>query len=566
MGNNYALVIGVRKSGRLPLLDGAIADAHAFAEWASAPSKNYSVKLVTDENAPVTVDRLKNEIKGIISDDVDRLLIFYSGHGFCSQAGDYWLLSDYDRDSDEAVNLFQSMRNARRLGIGQIAVFSDACRSSLRTGASVSGRVIFPMPSRSARTTAPYDEFLSTDIGDESQEIPGEDPAKSYGIFSQCLLSALRGLEPDAVKDRADRKVISSVGLAEWLEKIVPLQSGKIPGGVVQYPAITPSWREPDDEYAELQTGFFGNRPVFTEIFRRYSRKGAPEVQQIESAAVARVAQAEVERKNQVMERTQAFLASRGRESFETHQGLTVVGSRVTDVAAAPGLRIDLFEEAGLWHVRGYGTPHSVALHCESGLWIAGTLLPDFVGTLVVGNEGTESLNYAPPRSYHEERNWSLRGEKIVAEWNALLGIGRRAAPRDWEAFADETRQTKRINPALGVLAAYAYERSGLIDQIANVGWHFMKDNGFIPFDIISLLTAYGDAKSLIHEQGPTPAEIVVAGGFPMLTQGWAMLDPDSGAKPELVRLRAGLTGSVWTTFNAEVGRQFADMVKRGVI
>ena len=191
VSGRYAIAIGVRKSGRLPRLEGAIADARAFAEWASAPGRDYIVKLVTDEDDAVTVDRLKREINTILGEDVSRLLIFYSGHGICGQAGDYWLLSNYDRDSDEAVNLSQSMRNARRLGIGQIAIFSDACRSSLNNAAMVSGRVIFPVPSGSARMTSPYDEFLSTDIGDAAQEVPDEDPAKSYGVFSRCLLTAL---------------------------------------------------------------------------------------------------------------------------------------------------------------------------------------------------------------------------------------------------------------------------------------------------------------------------------------------------------------------------------------
>src|SRR5271154_7153794 len=105
MGERYALTIGVRKSGKLPRLDGAIADAHAFSEWASAAGQSYIVKLVTDEDEAVTVGRLRAEIDKILEDDVSRLLIFYSGHCICGQIGDYWLLSNFDRDSDEAVNL-----------------------------------------------------------------------------------------------------------------------------------------------------------------------------------------------------------------------------------------------------------------------------------------------------------------------------------------------------------------------------------------------------------------------------------------------------------------------------
>jgi hypothetical protein len=574
MGRRYALTIGIRKSGRLPQLDGAIADAHAFAEWAGAPGQDYLVKLVTDENDAVTVDRLKGEIKAILDEDISRLLIFYSGHGICSQAGDYWLLSNYDRDSDEAVNLFQSMRNARRLGIGQIAVFSDACRSSLNTAALVSGRVIFPVPPHGAKMPSPYDEFLSTEIGDAAQEVADEDPAKSYGVFSRCLLTALYGLEPDAGEDRGQRKVISSVALANWLEKTVPFQSGKIPGGVVQYPSITPSWRAPNDEYAECPR--VPDRSTVLEEIGATGRRvlawipegenlGLSERLALRANALVRVAQGEANREKQVDERTQTFQAQRGRESFETQQGLTVVGCKITDIVVPRGTQVDLFEEAGLWHVRGHGTPHSAALRTDRNLWIAATLLPQFVGTLVVGKEGVESLNYAPPRS-SSERDMNLRSEKIVAKWNALLSVSRRANPLEFEAFADETREVKHINPAFGVLAAYAYERSGRIDQVASIAWYFANRNNFVPFDVISLLSIYGDPETLIRAHGWAPKNFAVAGGFPMLTQGWALLDPDGGARPELVRLRVGLTESVWTTFDDEVGSSFAHMIAKGEI
>jgi hypothetical protein len=571
MTSRYAIAIGVRKSGQLPRLEGAIADARAFAEWASAPGRDYIVTLVTDEKDAVTIDRLKGEITTILDEDVSRLLIFYSGHGICSQAGDYWLLSDYDRDSDEAVNLSQSMRNARRLGIGQIAVFSDACRSSLSTAALISGRAIFPVPSatRKARMTSPYDEFLSADIGDAAQEVPDEDPAKSYGVFSRCLLAALHCLEPDAAESRAQRKVISSVALANWLEKTVPFQSGKIPGGAVQRPSITPSWRAPNDEYAEFP-GDSDPATVLEGISETGRRVlgGIPEGENLSlterrarrAKAQARVAQGEADREKQVRERAQAFQAQRGRESFETRQGLTIVGSAITDIVVPRGTQVDLFEEAGLWHVRGHGRPHSAALRTDQNLWIAATLLPEFIGTLVVGKGGVESVNYAPPRG-SPEREMNIRSEKIVAEWNALLSVNRRANPLELKAFADEARQMKHINPAFGVLAAYAYERSGQIDEVASIGWYFAHRNYFVPFDVIFLLSAYGDPEAMIRVHGWAPEKIVVAGGFPMLTRGWALLDPDSRAWPELVRLRTGLMDSVWTTFNAEVGNHFAGMI-----
>lgn len=568
MGAKYVLAIGIRKSGQLPALDGAIVDARAFAEWASSPSQAYITSIVTDETEPVTVDRLRREINKILQEDISRLLIFYSGHGISAQAGDYWLLSHYDRDGDEAVNLAQSMRNGRRLGIGQIAIFSDACRSSFNTAAYVGGRVIFPVPPV-PRLLSRYDEFLSTDIGYAAQEVPGEDPAKSYGIFSRCLLTALHGLEPDVIESRTSRKVITSLALANWLEKAVPLQSGKIPGAAVQYPSITTGWHEPNDEYAELTTVEdasanmkvleAGGRRLLDWVSRQHSM-GLAERRAIRNATLTRIAESKASREKVISKRMDAFLASRDMDSDAAGHSLTVFGAKIVEVVAPSGVTVDLIEQPDVWHIRGHGAPHSIALRTDDGLWIAATLLPLFNGTIVVGEEGVQSLNYAPPRDSFE-RELNRRSEEMVARWNALLSVGRMFNPVELIAFADQAREFKHVNPAFGILAAYAYERSGRIDEVASVAWYFIKRNMFVPFDVWSLLVNYGDPMKLIAEHGCVSATPIVAGGFPLLTRGWSFFDPDNDRQADLARLRTGLKDSVWTTFNAQDGATFAQMI-----
>jgi hypothetical protein len=575
MSDKFALVIGVAQSGQLPRLDGALADSRAFAKWAEAPGRDYRTTLITDEHEPVTIDRIKRAIDAILKENVDRLLLFFSGHGLCNQVGDYWLLSDFERDGDEAVNLTLSMRNARRLGIRQIAVFSDSCRSSLNAAAFVGGRSIFPRPGQARRGLAHYDEFLSTDIGAEAQEVADADPAKSYGVFSRCVLTALHGLDMDAAEDRGAKKAVTSDALASWLETKVPLESGKIPGGIVQYPALTPSWRRPDDIYAE-----FDLAPDSTPILGEAEQVGRmllsadegrrelslPERRARLSDARRRVSEGRTLRQTYVEEKTLAFAAQRGRESFETQQGLTVVGARVVDAVSAEGRTAEFFEEMGHWHVRGAGGPQSVAVQTEDGAWLAAQILPRFIATLIVGGQGVESLNYAPPLSRQYERELNRESEAIVARWNALLNLDRRARPEAL-AFAETAREMKHINPAFGILAAYAYERAGEIDEIASIGWHFADRDGFVPYDVYLLLSANGDPAALIGEHGPLRSDFEVAGGFPLMTQGWALLDPNQdGSNPALLDLRDGLARGVWTSFNAQSGARFAELVKRGEI
>lgn len=572
MGGKYAISIGVRKSGPLPALDGAIADAHAFAEWARSCKEPYLTSVITDEEIgkPVTVDRLKAEINRIIEEDITCLLIFYAGHGIAAQGGDYWLLSNYSRDGDEAVNLFQSMRNARRHGIGQIALFSDACRTSLNTAAYVGGRVIFPPPARSG-TLSRYDEFLSTDIGDAAQEVTGDALAKSYGIFSKCLLTALHGLEPEAIESRVPRKVLTSTTLANWLEKAVPLQSGKIPGAAVQYPSITTGWRAPKDEYAE-----FGTSPEFSESLiemgvsgrklldwvSQQKTMGLAERRALRNTARARVAESQTARAKVVDDRTDAYL-------FASHQALmrrrgnslTILGAEIIDVVAPDGENVDVGGNGKRWAVQGGNGPLSIALCTVSEQWFPATLLPDFSGTLLVGENGVESLNYAHSRNSHE-RSLGYRSEERVARWNALLSVGRSVQSAELTDFADEVRQFKHVNPTLGILAAYAYERAGQIDEVASVAWYFLSRNGFVPFDVWALLEAYGDPVQLAAQHDYYLSEQpVVAGGIPLLTRGWSLIDPDQGRSSSLAKLRGGLKDSVWTTFDGEEGVEFAKMI-----
>jgi hypothetical protein len=586
MSDKCALVIGVAQSGQLPRLDGALVDSKAFAEWAGARGRDYRTTLITDEREPVTVDRIRGEIAAILKSEVDRLILFYSGHGICSQIGDFWLLSNFERDSDEAVNLTLSMRNARRLGIRQIALFSDACRSSLNAAAFVAGRSIFPRPGPARGGLSHYDEFLSTEIGEVAQEVAKADATKSYGVFSRCLLTALHGLDLDAAEDRDSKKAVTSQALATWLEAKVPLESGKISGGVVQYPALTPSWRRPDDTYAEFDLRpdlhpivasdvNLGRVLLSAEDGRR--KLSLPERRAQLSAAKRRVSEGDAVRQNYVEEKTRAFSALRGRESFETQQGLTVVGARIVEAVGPEGRTAELFEEMGNSHVRGAGGAQSIALRTEDGSWLAAQILPKFIATLVVGRRRgdsldhggreVESLNYAPPRSMPVERDRNLSSERMVAEWNALLNLDRRASPKALVGFAEAAREMKHINPAFGILAAYAYERAGEIEEMVSIGWHFAARNHFVPYDVHLLLSAYGDPAAMIRGYRPIPLDFSVAGGFPLLTQGWALLDPNAdGSHPGLLELRDGLTGGVWTGFDARRGARFAQLVKRGEI
>src|SRR5690242_10026250 len=93
-----ALAIGVSEADGLPYLSGAVNGARAFHEW--AVSLGYVSRLVTDESKPVTVARLRNEIRRLLparpaDPRLHRFLLYFAGHGVIREAEEgLWLLSD----------------------------------------------------------------------------------------------------------------------------------------------------------------------------------------------------------------------------------------------------------------------------------------------------------------------------------------------------------------------------------------------------------------------------------------------------------------------------------------
>lgn len=93
------------------------------------------------------------------------------------------------------------------------------------------------------------------------------------------------------------------------------------------------------------------------------------------------------------------------------------------------------------------------------------------------------------------------------------------------------------------------------------MAWYFLDRNQFVPFDVWALLGAYGEPAQLTAEHGHVPERPVVAGGVPLVTRGWSLIDPDQDRSADLAKLKGGLKDSVWTTLDAVAGAKFAQMI-----
>jgi Caspase domain len=559
LSGRFAVAVGVGKAGGLPLLEGARQDAARFHDWAEAQGYQ-SYPVIDGPGSPVKLEQVKSVINEILkAPEIDRLLLFFSGHGVSNHTGDYWLLSNYHRDADEAVNVATSMRNARRLPIRQVALFSDACR---RAGAAhTSGRNLFPIAASSQPRAADYDEFFATDIEEAAQE--RRDGPLVSGIFSDCLLTALNGKASSAFVDRPP-SVISSVSLARWLETHVPLESGKLSGAVVQYAQNLTGWAAPNDVYVTAARAMpppLSDRDAtrgyvtLDGIAPQPRRRGGTTTATSRAAYLARQRIKEAEQREEARISEQSALIRR--QTVVEGQGLHVTGAVIAEVVTPPG--IDVARHDGHIHAMPDRRPVSLAIALEDGHWIPSVQLPGFAGTIVVADGRVQALNYTSLID-----RVSPDAETYVLRLASLLSLGRRPNITQLRQFGHLARQSKHANPILGILAAYAYDGAGNIVGLASIADWFQALNQFVPYDVLLLggrAVEHVPPEKGLHEPRPWRS----ASGFPLLTRGWSLIDGAPGAAP-LASVRPGVLDGPWITLERLAGRRFADLVSEGAV
>jgi hypothetical protein len=452
------------------------------------------------------------------------------------------------------------------------------------------------------RVTTQLDTFYATRLGLASQEhAPNKDVSKAYGIFSRVLIDALEGRAPDAMEVVANKKAITSQKLADYVENEVPEASGAIPDADVQYSEGIPGSRDPYRVYKWLidapappapapapppppppashspapsapksRGGILGG--LFGRGGRGAKSSGSAPGGSGSAGPRPRSTRAEAERDRQLRRNAiealeKEILDKSGRPSFETRFGLSVTGARVVE-AVVTGGQGDLFTEHDMQHMRGHGNnPLSAVLRLGDGRHIATTIFPHFITTIVVGAEGITSTSHAVAMTspyYSADPPDEVR--HAVATAVAHFRHGRFSVSSTEAAeLAGKLRKYKAKNPSLGILAAYAYNRIGDREAIIDIAKYFRDEPPhMVPFDV-GILTDYP-----IHQESgakwmvKTDKEAFpISGSFPLLTQGWALLEAEQ-VPPVLRYATGGLLPSVWAMLRPKEGEALSAAVLKG--
>lgn len=192
-GKSYALVIGINKypSSNWPDLDYAVKDA----EGVEAFLRNQGFEIIPLYNKQATkeeiISKMQNYLARIVQSD-DRVLIFFSGHGYTENLGgqDWGYIVPYDAKSssvsyismEELRTQSQKMNNAKH----QLFIM-DACYSGLL--GSKGGGVDPNIPNYIKEVTRRPARQIITAGGKDEQVADGG--PKGYSLFTGCLLEAL---------------------------------------------------------------------------------------------------------------------------------------------------------------------------------------------------------------------------------------------------------------------------------------------------------------------------------------------------------------------------------------
>jgi hypothetical protein len=555
-----AVVIGVNKTGQLPVLNAAGSGATQVADWLGR--EGFEVKRFTDDRGPVKVGDLFEAVSELVNrGTLDQLVVYFSGHGFLNAFTEYWLLSGAPQNPNEAVNLVESVTLARESAIANVIFISDACRSTPDSlGASrVRGSLIFPNSTVSRNIRSNVDIFFAALPGNPAAEVPVDKSTANFqGVFTSCLLDAFHHPATSMVRTVDGIRVVPNRNLKGYLEIEVVKRAEEKSIHLNQRPDATV---ESDDmayigRAEGLDVSSATPPPANTtirDIARvQLERAGAGDI--VALRTVQPISPAESLVLSTFLTAQSNILAATG-QAQKTSQfggssgGFKVSGAQLSAISAGRNAKVQLDSNDRTTATIDFssGPASSVAIRFGNG---SGTVLAGlrrFMCSVVVNEFGVSSVNYIRIGAGSDERIDALHAAVATA---AQFGVFRvegepGAIEKNAASFAAKIRVGKDADPALGLYAAYAYAQAGLVEQVRSVG-SFLR--GTLQVDLFDV--------AMLGRELSRPALLArgeVFPSFPMLAQGWNFLRAlQVDIAPEIDRLRDHLRRSLWTTFDSE--------------
>ncbi len=612
--------IGINNANGLTPLGAAVSGAVEFGNWAK--SQGYNTTLFTDlENKPVLQNNIFTEINRIIEEKTcEQLIIFFSGHGILrSPNQEVWLLSNAKTNPNESINLTGSIDYARTTGIPYIVFISDACRilpTELQfTG---NGSVIFPICDDPNEDCA-IDVLYATRPGSPANEYNSKSNSKKFGLFTQSIVEILKGQYPELIWSKiasggnlpnyydannlkldANYKQLSN---GEWtidtinieypLKSIVNKKARDISVTLNQNPDIRIQHQNPKpylskfddntvknlllDANKEVKSGkkFDSDIPDIIQHNLEFGLKSI----NIENQSFKSILEdlgpfpgkSDAYNVNSsLINNAEKIFDSKGRESFETQTGFTIVGNEIADVVVSNDIRERFFEN-NREQIRIYQDEFvsSALIVLRNGQSIPVAILKGYIGTLVFDKNRLLTINYTPSRNSYKYHDFK-ENEKEIKFVRAFIASAANEGFDYQKTFENEfnkdgrmrydnpgsfLRREKSLDPSLGLYAVYAYMQAGKINDVKSVYRYMREESDNMLFDIAML-----SGKLKIENNRLAPF-------CPMLSLGWAYRKRfEEYLHPQLMEASNFLVPNLWTTFDQNGTELVIRLFKENII
>jgi len=612
-----AVVIGVNKTGGLPVLESSVAGAEALANWLA--SEGFEVKTITDAQGPVTPQQIAAAIDTFVAPgNYHQLVIYFSGHGYWKNDAELWLLTDAPTDANAAVSWAETAEFAKDCGIPNVVMISDACRSIPNTprALKIRGSIVFPNEDVQ-RTRAKVDKFMAAATGTAAYEIPIKDAGRKENVFTHCFLRAFANPDQDMVRDVNEDgqviKVVPNRRLGKYLQREVAallansnVQLNQAPDAEVlsdddvYIGRVTTAPRSVgviDQDAAEghLRPESFGlddwdydREPPIARRFLGWQQKEEPpepvvvDLRDVAAMAFERALEKPLLASLDEMQAIEQLAKSSGFNDavaqaktisevghFETETGFAIIGAGVTMAIVANGESPIIREHGdgkkpGVVRIERHLAPAcTVVIEFSNGRGAALAALQGFIGHVLVEGDRIVNVSYVPSDNSVRWQDYLDRRQRVdrlraAAAAAVRLGVFRLDDKQKAGELAEHIRVFKGLDPSLGLYAAYAYSEADRREDIDSILTYMRQDLGADLFDVAML------GRKITNKQ---PNAYPIAPFCPMLTQGWNLLRARGIALPEVLdQAQDELEPSLWTTFKPARTRLIIDAIRRGEI
>lgn len=559
-----AIVIGINKTGLLPPLTGAVQGAKDFSNWAK--SQNIDTVELTDETEPVKVQDILLAIKDFVDKRTyGQMIIFFSGHGILKSANDeYWLLSEAPVMAHEAVNLTSSWVMAKKSGIPHVVFISDACRTNSNEELlmEVTGLSVFPNL-RFNNTETVIDILYATRPGKPSFEVKPDSPTnKPGGIYTNCLSEGLRGRVPTIIKamheDGMIFKAIPAYELNEHLKVAVQQAAANVNIELEQIPDGIITSRDPK-HLARVRDSFSKVYPNTSPPILELKTPPPPSKDSIQDL---------LQSNSTVREFHNKLLEAKGRQSFETQTGFTIIGDLESRVFKNT-VTHDRFVENNSIQIRVFDDPknsHTLLLQLGNNNIVPLAILESFIGTVVINKGEVINVDYTPSANSNKFQmmdrvNSELEERRAIVATSARLGIFQFKGNM-YQAIesASYLRNLKAFDPTLGLYSAYGYAQANDFSDVRSILSYMLNEKEAVLFDVYMLSLIDNDEIKTSDFFRPRKGNRVwndnsirssgLAPFCPALTQGWSWLPVTNLLTDNIQKLGKYLVPGLWTTFN----------------